>query len=279
MTIKIASWNIEGRLSIPDSKKRGSSQQIVSSIKQLNADILVLLEAHTEKSIKDLKSYQQFIDMGYIIQDIPYEDDTALRTDTYTDRLSLIFLSKLPIGKVEIIRLGNLRNAISVVISKTKNNKSFQVIGLHLDDRSEETRIKQIKDLTKIINLSNIPTIVMGDFNSIHGDDLFPAKFLQTKFVRKLAHFIFPKIALKAVEMAQGKALKLLISKTNLSDADPKHQPTATPKMRDREWLPSIRLIQIDHIFVSPEITIKNFQIAPDNGSDHRSIEAEIKIN
>ena len=277
MTIKIASWNIEGRLSIPDSKKRGSSRQIISAIKKLNADILLLLEAHTEDSIKDLDSYKQLVNIGYKIYDIPYEDDMALRKDTYASKLSIILLSKLPVEKIDIIRLGNIRNAISLIINQ-KNNKSFRVIGVHLDDRFEKTRIKQTMDLSKIINKLKIPTIVMGDFNAMH-DDLLPAKFLQTKLVKMISRFIFSKIAIKVVDMARGDTLKLLISKTNLTDIDSLHRPTTTPKMRGMEWMPSIRLIQIDHIFTSPEITAKNFKIAPDKGSDHRAISAEIEIN
>ncbi len=70
----------------------------------------------------------------------------------------------------------------------------------------------------------------------------------------------------------------MLKLRTNLTDADPKKRPTTTPKMRGQEWMPSIRIAQIDHIFVSPEIEVSDFRIARDGGSDHRAISATVKV-
>ena len=56
MDIKIASWNIEGRLSNVELSKRGSANQIITNIKKINADVLVLLESHSETSLSELKS-------------------------------------------------------------------------------------------------------------------------------------------------------------------------------------------------------------------------------
>lgn len=271
--MKIASWNIEGRLSDITLKKRGSDN-ILKTIKDIDADILVLLEAHSEISFDNLASQKEKLKkMGYSINSVPYEDDMATRSDSIIKRSSLILLSKLPIQKFEIIRLANLRNALMATIG------GFRIIGLHLDDRLELTRLNQMKDLVSIIGKSNAPTIVMGDFNAMHGTNLWPAGFLRNRPIRLMSKFIFPAISIKAVEMARGEALQLLQDSTNLIDADPRHQPTTTPKMRGREWLPSIRLIQIDHIFASKNIQIKNFQISVDGGADHRAIIADVDID
>lgn len=271
MAIRLASWNIEGRLSDTGFSKRAKPKQIVAAIKKIDADLLVLLEAHSETSLNNLKPARQLTDMGYRLYNVPYEDDTALRKDIYTKRISLMLLSKLSVDKFEIIRLADKRNAFVAIIHKDKTDP-FRLIGLHLDDRSESTRLNQVADLSKTINQSDLPTVVVGDFNAMHGDDLWPAKLLRSKPVRLLSKIILTSIFPKVIEMAQGKTLQLLQLSTNLRNADTRHRPTTTPKMRGREWLPSIRLIQIDHMFISPEIKVANFQIAPDYGADHRAI-------
>lgn len=278
MSLLVASWNIEGRLSNNDVSSRSTPLGIVKSIENLHADILVLLEAHSQNSLEDLEVKKQLKDLGYKFYSVAYEDDMASRSDAFYKKLSLMLLSKLPIKKFEIIRLGNFRNTLTAIVHDDKNGIDLRVIGVHLDDRSEDTRLKQIKDLTKIVDSSKMPTIVMGDFNSMHGKDLWPSKFLRSKVARLLAKPLPPLLVSKAFGMARGEGLDFLQANTNLVDADPKHQPTATPKMRGREWFPSIRLIQIDHIFVSPDIKVKKFQIAPDGGADHRAISTNIDL-
>jgi len=275
--VRVASWNVEGRLSYNDTKTRSKPSDIVKAIKEINADILVLVEAHSETSLSKLRASQQLYDMGYKIYNAPYQDDAKIRLDSYAPQLSLMLLSKLKVEKFEVIRLGDLRNAITAVI-KSRNGQDFKIIGVHLDDRAESTRINQVADLSKIIKRSKMPIVLMGDFNSMHGKYLWPSKFLRTGLVRLLAHILLPNISLRATEMARGEAIKLLEKSTKLVDADRRHRPTTTPKMRGLEWMPSIRLIQIDHIFVSQDIKVQNFKIAADNGSDHRAIISTLQI-
>jgi endonuclease/exonuclease/phosphatase family metal-dependent hydrolase len=276
MLLKIASWNIEGRLSnIGLQPQRGSSSQIIQQIKSINADLLILLEAHSELTLDDLKSHHQLTSMGYKIYNVPYGDDTPKRQDAAVPRLSMMFLSKLPVKKFDIIKLGNFRNAF---MAQVGSDKLIQVVGLHLDDRSENTRLQQIGDLIKIIGQPKLPTIVSGDFNAMHGEDRWPAHFLRNPIVQAITHIVLPNLAERATEMARGETIKLLESKTGLVDADKSHRPTTTPKMRGQEWLPSIRLIQIDHMFISKDITVKHFQVMPDGGADHRAIVADYLI-
>jgi endonuclease/exonuclease/phosphatase family metal-dependent hydrolase len=275
MSIKIASWNIEGRLSGTGAKRRGTPEKIIDMIRRINADVLVLIEAHGETSLDNLKSRQKLQDMGYHLNNVPYQDDTPSRADTSAELLSLMLLSKFPVEKFDIIRLGDFRNAFSAQIQYKE--QSFRIFGIHLDDRQETTRLKQIDDLEKIINQSKLPTVVVGDFNAMHGDDIWP-KLLHSRPVKSLAKLLVPAISLRASEMATGNTLRLLQLTTGLTDADPRHRPTTTPKMRGQEWLPSIRLIQIDHIFVSKKIKVNNFKIMPDGGADHRAIVAELSL-
>ena len=274
--IKIASWNVEGRLSNLAVKRRGNATQILSNIETIQADIMVLVEAHTEESIDDLAAKQKLIDLGYKVYSVNYDDDLASRGDCYTKRLSMMLLSKYPIDNFKTIKLGNLRNCIIATVKI--NDKIVRFIGVHLDDRLEEIRLRQIDDLTKEINKYHIPTIVMGDFNAMHGEDLWPAKFLKTKLSKLLSNIIIPSFYKRVIGMAQGKSLYNLEKLTGLIDIDSNHRPTTTPKIRDFEYLPSIRLIQIDHIYASKDIKTSNHNISADGGSDHRAISASILI-
>jgi endonuclease/exonuclease/phosphatase family metal-dependent hydrolase len=277
MNLKIASWNIEGRLTNDDISARSTPDSIISEIKKINADILVLPEAHNNLALENLNSRKKLEALGYKIHSVKYNDDTPRRPEAFYKDLSIALLSKLPVEKFEIIRPADQRSLILANI-KIKNDKSIRVIGLHLDDRSEKIRINQINGLIPIISSQQTPTIIMGDFNAMHGEDLWPAKFLRSSIIKFLAKIFSKKLGVRATEMAIGTTIKSLEKNTNLPDADPNHRPTTTPKIRNYNYLPSIRLMQIDHIFTSPEIKISNFQIAADGGSDHRAISANIKI-
>jgi len=267
----ISSWNIESRLSDIGSKSRGSSNDIIKFISLINSDIILLLEAHHEISLNK-KISQRLVELGYKLFSVSYDDDMEFRSDSIESRSSLMLLSKLPIKKFEVIRLGNVRNALSAIAYDEMTEKEIRLIGIHLDDRSEITRVKQTRDLINIINSSSLPTILLGDFNAMHGEDLWPAKFLKTRTMKIISNFVLPNLSSKAIEMASGKTLKLIESNTDLLDSDLCHRPTATPKMRGHQWLPSIRLIQIDHIYTSKSIIIKGFKVHKDGGSDHRAI-------
>ena len=277
MNLKIASWNIEGRLTNDDISTRSTPDSIISEIKKINADILVLPEAHNNLRLENLQSLKKLEALGYKIYSVKYNDDTPHRTDSFYKDLSISLLSKLPVEKFEAIRPADQRSLILATV-KIKNDKLIRVIGLHLDDRSEKTRIDQMNGLIPIINSQQIPTIIMGDFNAMHGEDLWPAKFLRSPIIKFLVKIFSKKLGVRATEMATGTAINLLEKNTNLTDADPKHQPTTTPKIRGYNYLPSIRLMQIDHIFVSPEIKISNFEISKDGGADHRAISVNIDL-
>jgi endonuclease/exonuclease/phosphatase family metal-dependent hydrolase len=277
MSLKIASWNVEGRLSAENGSPRRGAAQIVESIRALDADVLVLLEAYSEVSLEALPAATELADMGYQLRSVPYGEDFTERLDAYAPRLSLLLLSRLAIRECEAIPLGTDRTGIVATVEYAPD-QVLRIIGVHLDDREEATRVVQVQDLVKTVCRSPLPTVVMGDFNAMHGDDVWPSKFLQTRVVRALAHIVLPQISRRAVEMARGDTLHLLESATDLADADGRHQPTTTPKMRGREWMPSIRLMQIDHIFKTSNVTVEEFAVASDGGADHRAISAYVSL-
>lgn len=275
--MKVTSWNVECKLSETSRTKRGHPDQIMAMIRKINADVLMLVEAHVEDSLENLKHHKELLNMGYRIYNVPYQNDTLAKSSFEDAPLSLMLLSKLPMNNCRTIRLGDKRNALTAVITDPKSKQQFRMIGIHMDDRSEETRLKQAKELSVIINESDLPTVMAGDYNAMHGEDIWPAKLLRSRPIKRMSNYVLPAISIRAVEMARGEALQILES-TGLHDADPTHRPTTTPKMRGFEWLPSIRLIQIDHIFISDSIKVNSFHVAADGGADHRAITAELNI-
>lgn len=278
MTLKVASWNIEGRLSNLAVNQRGTPEHILRSIEALGADILFLAEAFGPEMLEE-RTKQRIVELGYDTYIVPYEEGGDVRVYSAVDAPSMILLSKVPFVQHETVRLADLRNAIVARIKDPETSEELQVIGVHLDDRSEELRLRQVPELVQCINESTLPTIVMGDFNAMHGEDL-TAKLLRTFPMQIAARHTSPESVIRrVVGMAKGDTLRELIGGTGLREADPLHHPATTLKMRGQEWLPSIRLIQIDHILVSKDVQFADFHVAPDGGSDHRAISAMITLD
>lgn len=276
MNLKIAAWNTEQRLTTLTTKRRGTPEHILVSIKKLNADILVLPEAY--QNTTDPGIDEALKDMGYSWVDSTYDD--LDRDEEFDDAMPhMRVLSRLPIVSSEIRRWGGIRN-LPVVIIQASPTTQLRVIATHLDDRNEGLRMRQIDDIIPFINASDMPTVMLGDFNAMHGKGR--ARLYSHKAARRLAASVpHPEIRFvltRLADMATGSILAKLETETPLRDIDPTRRPTTTPKMRDIEWMPSIRLAQIDHIFVSPEIRALDFKIARDGGSDHRALSAILQI-
>lgn len=278
MPLRIASWNIEGRLSDLAINQRGTPEHILRSIERLNADILFLAEACSITGVVD-QTRRGITQLGYHIFEVPYDEGGTVRLKAGVYEPSMMLLSKLPFTHTETVRLGSLRNAIAARVEDPVSGKQLRILGVHLDDRSETLRLKQVPDLIRLIQATNESTVVMGDFNALHGRDLLPSRLLRSLPLRMAAKYILSDIALRAVDMAKGDTLRQLLGEAKLHEADFWHRPTSTPKIRGREWLPSIRLLQIDHIFVSPGLQTRRFTVARDGGSDHRAISAMITLD
>jgi endonuclease/exonuclease/phosphatase family metal-dependent hydrolase len=270
--MKIASWNIEGRLTLTTKKRRGTPDQILDMIKKINADVFILPEAYVGQPAEKVNMRLQ--EMGYEWQDARYDEYDA----DHPDDIYIRVLSRLEIIKTEQLRWNNARGLLSVIVKDSKSGQKIRFIATHIDERSEERRLAQLKDAVSFINSNDMPTVMLGDFNAMHVDQR--SRFIQSKFVKGVISLI-PHEQIKSrakmlIEMASGSSLGFLESQTNLRDADPLHRPTTTPKLQEMEWMPSVRIAQIDHIFVSPDIQASHFKVAKDGGSDHRAISAEI---
>jgi len=272
--MKIASWNIEGRLTLTTKKRRGTPEKILEMIEKISADVLILPEAYIHQPAAGVD--KRLREMGYEWQDARYDE----RDDEHPDDNYIRVLSRFQILESKQLRWNDTRSLLAVTVEDPKSRRKIRFIATHLDERAEPRRLAQLKEAVLFINSTTIPTVMLGDFNAMHLDR--KSRFIQSKIVKGAVSLI-PHTWIRArgrmlIEMASGSSLQFLESTTNLRDIDPQHRPTTTPKLQKMEWMPSIRMAQIDHIFVSPEIQASDFKIARDGGSDHRAISVEMML-
>ena len=276
--MKVLSWNIEGRLS-SFSEGRGSPTHILSEIERHDADVVILPEASEGDEIS--------VDINEAITSLGYATYTAYYQDKGTRQYAaeinptIKILSRLPVSYTSRSRYGDIRNNLIVDVVDLKTQETIRIFGIHLDDRNEKNRIMQMEDIVHEIRTSPYPVVLAGDFNAMHAEDS-KAKIvravLRPRLTRLAPAMLMMDIVGRVYEMASGSVLAMLEDKGNVRPADLRFHATATPKLRGQTWLPSVRMIQIDHIYVSADITLNGFEVAPDGGSDHRAISAIISL-
>lgn len=291
MAIKVGSWNLESRLSGYEKSGRGTAEHILQGIERLNADVLVLPDAFAGEPAVGVD--ERLREMGYQWHDVLYGDKGRNWSLSHTGKESgMRVLSRLEIVDSEEVQWGRSERRMIMMLVRDPEGGVLRVVGVHLDDRTEEHRESQISDMaTYLENAEPLPTLAMGDFNAVHGSDL-RARLLGNRFMRWTARHIPSRIvpppgdfaddirgfAMRGTDMMSGRVLRLLEQKTNLRDLDPQHRATATLKLHGLVWLPSVRIMQLDHVYASPEIAAEDVAISPDGGSDHRAVSTTISL-
>jgi endonuclease/exonuclease/phosphatase family metal-dependent hydrolase len=279
MSIKIASWNVEGRLSGYAEHGRGSAEQIINGIAELDADVVVLPEGYLEEPAVGVDD--RLSDLGYEWHDVGYGDKDRDWSQEYLGKMTYLrVLSRIAIKDAQQVLWGDLRSLLTFTAADPETQAEARFFAIHLDDRNEALRLRQIEDIIPAVNEEPLPAVLLGDFNAMWPKGR--AQLFGSKVMRFVAeHFPQPGIRhtlTRLAEMATGSALTRLAEEAGLRDADPRHRATTTPKMRDTPFMPSVRLAQIDHILVSGGIGVENYVVGKDRGSDHRAISADITI-
>lgn len=273
MALRVATWNVEGRLEGRPGEGRGSPAHILSGVQRLNADLLVLPEAysHTIDPIVERRLRQ----WGYDWQDIAYNDHASKARGPY-----LRVVTRLPLANIHTVRFGNIRSLLCLRVVDPASQCQVRIIAVHLDDRSEKRRLRQVEELITHVACEPLRTIVLGDFNAVWPEGY--ARLLGSKPVRAMIRHL-PTRRLRSVcgrfsDMALGTTLTTLAERAELREADRLHVPTATPKTRYTARFPSIRLAQLDHILLTPGLVATDFDIAEDYGSGHRAISVTVHV-
>ncbi len=270
--LKVVSWNTQARLT--RLKRRGRSpEQILEHIESLDADVVYLAEASDGDKVEPatLKKINQ---LGYQIKFVPYEG--GVKHEYYwvkNPTMALLYRpDKVNLLDYRIIRPGDARNMLAFKVSCF--GQTVQFLGIHIDDLDEEVRQNQVADLTKIINSSQFPVVMMGDYNAMYYHDK-TARYFRSRLFKILVRLIvFNKLRTslgRVMSMAEGATMANFSANTDLVDADTKMQPTILTTSLGGLPLPKIALSKIDHALVSPGMKVSDYRVS-DGGSDHLAV-------
>lgn len=258
VSIKVASWNVEDQFPTPEVQK---------AIATLDADLVVLPEAMPQAQLATfhLGMYSPLSD--YQVHAVPYDD-----VDHRQDSHALVVLTKHWLrAKVRTVNLGRTAQIVEVF--------DGCIACVHLDDRSEKTRLIQARTLLDALGRGQ--AAVIGDLNSARSPVLHgvlspiaqewrmfglpigtPGE-VQSKLAR--AGSLMTRLS----EMTSGGAVKRFY-KNGFIDADPE-------RLRTKLFAGKIPMTQLDHILVR-SIEATNFDRPRIVTSDHLPIVAKLSF-
>lgn len=280
MAISIATWNIEGRLSkYNGGKRRGTPKDILEEIKNLNADIIILPEAYLDKPDEGVDSALK--ELGYSWHDAKYNDTLHDADVARWGHPFMRVLYRIPVKNVTTKRWGNIRTLPVMTVEDPETGESACIIPTHLDDITEERRLQQVDAIVEYIAHLDMPVIMLGDFNALWRRGW--RRLLASAFIRWVARHVpfsdMRSVFVRSSFMAEGEVLNRLNRQALLYESDLHYRSTVTLKRRETPYVPSIPLMQIDHILVSAGIAISSPVVGRDGGSDHRSLRAVLEIS
>lgn len=270
MLVEVASWNLAKGLGIDDRRV-----QILDGLKQLDADVFVLGEAFAsdDSSSKDFvvdvsgQIHDFAVDNGYKAYIASYKDADPTRLGAPAGiEQYLAVLGRAVLTEATEVRL-KTRQGFKLRIDD--GNKGIVGIGAHFDDRSEGLRLGMVDAVLEAIKNTSQPTLVMGDFNAMHGRSL-PARIMRNKLASLAAEHAPNErtawLASRLIEMADGTTMQRLVE-AGFQDADPRHRSTFK--------FSGLPFGQLDHIMTA-DLAVEDFKIRSFKGSDHEAIIAKL---
>ncbi len=219
-------------------------QRLVTALKKRKPDILALIEVDIGSLRSRGKDEVRFLEekLGFrnFIEKIKYPLHGWLRLFHHVPILNKqanALISRFKISKVRyhVFHEGTKRMVIEALVHCPKP-VTLLVAHLALGKRA---RAKQIKELITIVNDIRNPVILMGDFNTFHGET----------------------------------EIKKLLQQTHLKDKiglDKKSLPLTEPA-----WHPTKRL---DYILTSPKIKVRKYSVLKFHFSDHLPLMIEFEV-
>jgi endonuclease/exonuclease/phosphatase family metal-dependent hydrolase len=263
MSTEILSWNIlsGGFKDYGGSEKRpGRIDGLASVIKDLNSDIVSLVDTHRWTEVFTPDELKQIF--GYPYVHTIKLDDQRLITKGHDNGVTVF--SQVAGTETQTIWLAT-RNAIRTKIS------GIDIFSVYLDDVSEDTRIKQIEAVLKLVN-PNTPTIITGDLNTIDKDDLAETNKQLETLGRK---FPGPMKSMEGSlnEMKRGEIAKILKDQ-GFIDLGKDEGNTVPAKLFP---LPVEKpILRLDYAFGNNQVKLEEFKVLTDekygNLSDHYPI-------
>jgi len=245
MKIKVLSWNIW---------KGKYLDNVIRFLKENDADIIGLQEVTEEDTTEGRRNLAKIIakslDYNYAYfkafttdrHEKVYDYGNAILTKHQIENPNYYFLSDLSDYKKD----AETEPRIAGIAEININDKRVKIVNVHLayshELRSSKMRIKQIENLTKLINSNK--TILMGDFNASNFSG-------EMNMVNEIV---------KNADQNSDKPTWSVFP-TNYKGFEVKGLD-----------------YRIDHIFVSKDVKVMDFKVEESTASDHLPISATIEI-
>lgn len=220
-----ASYKDKTILSVNAYKKNFNPEKFHDFIFEANPDVMLIMEMTDElhKEINDK------------LTDYPHKLTSPVR-----DGFNICLYSKNPLEDQHVNNYGDTNTPLLSAKCRIKN-KEFQIFSAHpkpaLNKKWFSERQKYFDKIQEEIKKSNLPVLMLGDFNSVPWENHF------TDFLKNTS--------LKSV--IQGNGYKIT-------------WPSLFP----------LAGVPMDHILISEEIAYKNLSIKPYIGSDHFPIAIDL---
>jgi len=169
-TVRIATYNVH---SWYDCKGKNNFEGVMSVIKDINADILILQEVSLfdwKKIKKTCESLGYYCSKSLFVHTMYY----------YLHSFGNMIVSKYPLAQEPIQKtfdadkkmFGDTRGYVKIVVD-LPHQKKIKIYGTHLDvyDNTESLRTKEIQELIEDIGIGIDPCIIAGDFNAVRASD------------------------------------------------------------------------------------------------------------
>ncbi|MNN25983.1 Endonuclease/Exonuclease/phosphatase family protein [compost metagenome] len=165
--MKIATYNIWNN----DFLFKERIEAICNEINEVQADIICLQEVRNDKQMDIIKTIADYANYPFYIFKV------------YPDCIDegLAILSKFELNDVKCVWETNtdISNYCAIRVLVNNDGKYIGITNLHLNWRSEDIRLEQLKEVNNWINInckSNCNEIMCGDFNDVPSSSIY--KFL-----------------------------------------------------------------------------------------------------
>lgn len=266
--MNILSWNImSGGFNSYNSTEEIPDRLdlLVSTIKLINADFVSLVDTHRWTEVFSNEDLIRLFGYGYVYS-VKLNDDRLISIGHDN---GVTVLSRLPVEKFEMIRISG-RNAIKTSID------GFDIFTTYLDDVSEDTRLKQVDMLLKMVK-PNIPTVIVGDLNTFENSEVKTSQSALAKLFAQNPKFIGMKPVMD--DMARAEVIRLL-ELNEFVDTGKNKGNTIPSKLFPIKLDEPI--LRVDYGLCTPNIKINNFEVLRgeeyDQLSDHYPIKLSISL-
>ena len=271
--LRVVTWNAEGMFVEGSKTRRALPHDALAVLRKLKADFVVVPEFGNIATAHE--------EILLAIRSLGYEISLAAYDDERSPGVGMAILSRLPVTSALRHALPETGRPYIELHARDEAGEQIRVIGVHLDDRAEDTRLKQIVAVISSVNGDiSAPTLVMGDFNAMHEKSLF-ARVARSSIAGRLASLVrheqLRSVAGRVHEMGYGTTINTMLNDTKLRDLDTKHRRTISAKQAGLEWAPALRLAKIDWIFGSKQFKVIGYRVLRDVGSDHRPVVADLQ--